>query len=209
MWKHSVIKRSDGDDYTIWVDNSFSETPVELPVGPTDASEDEDSSVVEKRQQMLRTYANNMIWGEGFSCHDFEFRDDTGPNAPFTGGILHMASWAAQNRNRRFEMVSGDTVNRYSWRNLLVAGSNSGGNAILRGSPSMPRRAKGRNWIGTQDIEHIARGTNTKFAAKFGNSWRARAWGPMWCDDMNSNFHWEASHWHITNSDLSSNPNWP
>lgn len=206
------MKRSDGDDYTFWVDNSFTTEPIEFPADSVDATEDEKkySSAIEKRQQKLRYYAEYQAGMPlGRVCHDYQFRGDTGPSAPYTGGILHMATWGRQNRHGRFMIAGGDKVNRYDWRTLFVAGSNSGANAAFRGSSSMTRRLNGYNTIGGDDIAHLASGTNDKFSKNFGGTWRARAWGPMWCDGMNSQINDEASHWHITNTDLSSNPLWP
>lgn len=206
VWKHSVIKRSDGDDYTIWVHNSFKE---DTGVNATD------DSGIQKR--LLKTVNKFILWrhpiGTGRSCDFYTYNDDTGPNAPFTGGIQTMRDWAGRTWGH-WEINYPSRANGF-WISLLIAGSNSGFNAVFQASPAQARRAhldeKVGASIGSQEISLLARETNNRYARKIGNSWRARAWGHMWCwPDENTQMPPDSlTYWRITNTaeSIGKNPN--
>lgn len=158
MWKHSVIKRADGDDTTIWVHNSYVE----------------EAEGVEKRQTKL--WHTGLSSGRTDNCGHSSFVGDTGPGAPFTGGIQHMARWGASANGNFF--VNGSQSR--TWWILVVAGSNSGANASFQARASIANVG----WyihVGARDVGDLSRDTNNMFARKFGNSWRARARGHMEC----------------------------
>ncbi|KAG8667847.1 hypothetical protein FPOAC1_012686 [Fusarium poae] len=86
MFRHSVIKRRGEEDVTIWVDNSFEET-----LGP------EDNPATPKRAiKIIDNYTKSGGWNEE-RCTGHIYRDNTGPNAPCTGGLKQLRTWAAQN----------------------------------------------------------------------------------------------------------------
>ncbi|RFN47073.1 hypothetical protein FIE12Z_8687 [Fusarium flagelliforme] len=122
MFKHSVIKRRGKEDVTIWVDNSFEETldPEENPATPKRAVKPLDNYV----------YSN-------------------GPNAPCTGGLEQMRTWATENNGVFYFEASGNP-----WRTLVVAGTNTGCNGRIRAQKHGTLGTPG-NGIGNADIYNI------------------------------------------------------
>jgi len=208
VWKHSVMKRADGNDYTLWVSNHFTER--DDSVGDFDGDEDDvtkiDASDEEgqypnelmKRQQRVKTYLDGVRSGSSGQCGHSTFGGDTGPNAPFTGGIVHMSSWA-RNAGGYFlvpRVFSYASPNPY--RPLVVAGSNNGFNAVFEVRLHYDDKVLDTR-VGTADIADIARDVDRKFKKNIGG-WRARGKGGMRCG------HWRQQilnrtwvNWRLTN----------
>lgn len=162
MYKHSLIERDDGDHVVIWVDRSFVD----------EDDQDEEEKELVKRQQRWRI-ANGMEFGHGFSdhCRDHRRQDHTGPNGPYSGGVLTMYQWARAHSGGYFRFRGWD------WHNLFVAGSNSGANALYK-AKILPG---GDVTVGTQDLRNDADWTYKK-RRKFGSSWRASSKGGETCN---------------------------
>lgn len=159
-----MVKRDDGDHVIIWVDNNFNET---LP------DETEDEQGISKRQSVRLGKDSRFFGGAGAIsdwCRGHDRTDWTSSSAPYSGGVQAMYRWARAHRGGNWPVPSG------SWRNLVVAGSNSGANALYK--------VYGRDWpdtkIGTMDVRNDADWTQKK-ARKFGNSWRAASHGAQTC----------------------------
>ncbi len=179
VFKHAVLRQPDGDDIIIWASNSLQ-----------DAEDDEDGEQedattrpVEKRQQQYvdQSWVNFRSGGPD-QCGHSSMSGRTGSLSPFTGGILAMARWGhAYNQHARFSL--GDD----GWRNIVVAGSNSGANARFSCRRVRDAAAIGfgqTHWsVGSRDIADLARDTEARYKQQI-NGWRASANGRMPCNDM-------------------------
>lgn len=84
MFKHSVVKRRGEEDVTIWVDNSFEET-----------LEPEENPAIPKRAvKIIDDYGHSNGWAVE-QCKSYVYNDDTGPNAPCTGGLEQLRTWVS------------------------------------------------------------------------------------------------------------------
>ncbi|CAG7561807.1 unnamed protein product [Fusarium equiseti] len=149
MFKHSVVKRRGEEDVTIWVDNSFEET-----------LEPEENPAIPKRAvKIIDDYSHSNGWAVE-QCKSYVYNDDTGPNAPCTGGLEQLRIWATENNGRfRFE-ASGNP-----WRTLVVAGTNTGCNGRIRAQKFGTLQVAG-NSIGNVDIFNIVNGSFGRGFAK-------------------------------------------
>ncbi|KAF4345165.1 hypothetical protein FBEOM_871 [Fusarium beomiforme] len=166
MFKHSVFKRNDGDHITIWVDRGYVE-------------EDEDSEAGFKhaKRQSTRLVGGSRYHGSDQydTCYSHDRKDATVSISPFTGGIVSIRDWAA---GRKGYFPFGGT-HPVGWRSLLVAGSNSGANALYRarvqeGSISV------HTGIGTEDVRDDAAWTNER-RKLFNGRYRAASYGWETC----------------------------
>ncbi|KAH7320749.1 hypothetical protein B0I35DRAFT_477303 [Stachybotrys elegans] len=109
MYKHSVMKRHDGDHYTIWVDNSFVSAE-----GP-----EEDPRELEKRQSARLVANAGWVLGSGNPiCISHDMRSLTTNISPFSGGIEALARDLAiggsnSGSNARFFAGGGVGVGEY------------------------------------------------------------------------------------------------
>jgi hypothetical protein len=117
-----VVKRDDGDHVTIWVHNSFEEgEPVEeLPAG-LDSSADEladddapDTKLAKRQKTAIKNEWDGVLRGHECWWDKTIYHDDTGPTAPYTGGLNAVVSWG---RNRK----GGWWVRSTRGRDLIVA----------------------------------------------------------------------------------------
>ncbi|KAK0382730.1 hypothetical protein NLU13_9826 [Sarocladium strictum] len=157
MYKHSVHRRNDGDHVTIWVNRSFR---------PTEESE------VDLEARGVRLVANKGGSGDTDACKHSSFRTRTGPNGPFTGGLLQLSQWGNDNRGS-FLTSNND------WTDLVIAGSNSGSNAKFAARSKAAGNFISR--VGTFDIRDLARDTERMFKQQFDGRWRAAGEGTMPC----------------------------
>jgi hypothetical protein len=158
MYKHSMFKRDDGDHIVVWVARDFVE------------NEDEVNNVqgIDKRQT-ARPAGGFRTDSVSDYCRDHKRQDHTGPNGPFSGGVKAMYGWARGHRGGSWPVGS-------SWKTLVLAGSNSGANAIYRA-----RTVRGGStFIGTQDVRNDADWTQKK-ERKFNGRWRASSKGGETC----------------------------
>jgi hypothetical protein len=168
VYKHSLIRREDGDHIIIWVDNRF------VTEGELDAvhgAEKNEENLVERQSTRIGKEAEFEKWWISDWCRDHKRQDHTGPNGPYSGGVQAMYRWARAHGGGFFNVVGQD------WQNLVIAGSNSGANALYRARSV--RSTTGR--LGTMDLRNDADWTQNR-ARKFGSSWRASSKGGETCD---------------------------
>ncbi|KAH7024378.1 uncharacterized protein B0I36DRAFT_250525 [Microdochium trichocladiopsis] len=165
MYKHSLLKRGDGDHVTVWVDRRYVEHEDLHEARDTEAA-------LEERDINLRVGKDAAFSGSIISdyCYDHKRQDHTGPNGPTTGGVKAIYQWARAHGGGKFNVKS--TTN---WENLVVAGSNGGTNALYRA-----RALSGGTDIGTQDVRNDADWTLSK-QRSFSGSWRASSKGGESC----------------------------
>ncbi|RBR23175.1 uncharacterized protein FIESC28_04030 [Fusarium coffeatum] len=155
MYKHSMFKRGDGDHIVIWVARSF--------------LEHQDGTLM-KRQQARPgkngNYRDNRISDH---CDRHSRQNHAGPNGPYSGGVQAMYRWADSHRG----IFSVTT----SWENLMIAGSNTGANAVYK---AKTKDGRGGTNIGTMDVRNDADWTQYR-AIEFSGRWRASSKGEESC----------------------------
>ncbi|KAL2206958.1 hypothetical protein CC79DRAFT_909506 [Sarocladium strictum] len=175
VWKHSVVKRSDGDDITIWVHNSFEE-----PEGP--------ENTPSKRQSAHLWPSAHFASFRSFRNCDSNTRwDITSATSPFTGGIVAMRDWVASRdgyfligTNPETNYQWGPGAGGWGWRTILIGGSNSGRNARYRMAIKTPGRGNWYTWVDNRDIELDLNWTHDR-RRQFDGRWRAASHGEQWC----------------------------
>ena len=179
MYKHTVYKRADGDDYTVWVYNGYNETESE----PEAIESPEAENQLDARQERVRVINNNQQnyrnENGGRKCSHQYVEGTTHPNAAFTGGANAIVRWA-DSQNGRFYMNAG-CCRDPKRVNLIIGGSNSGAN-LRFGVGVHPGNAQGYVWVGSQDVGIITRGARDNYQRNYGNGWRVQAHGGMRCD---------------------------
>lgn len=177
MFKHSVVKRADGDDITVWVHNSFNATIED------DTEINARASDLEARQLSARpihgVYAIPTFLTWGRSCNNGDSSSHTSSGSPTTGGTQEMVRWADRTRGR-FELGTGSgSINRNF--DLVVAGSNGGTNAVflVRKHPLDEHKAA---WISTKDISYQASEALNRYQRQIDGKWRMGASGGMRCE---------------------------
>lgn len=165
MYKHTVYKRHDGDDITIWVHNSFVE---DTDVGISEAPD----------KRALKSQYHYSSDPNGKMCSNYhDWAGDTGTWSPTTGGPNEMIQWAKSRKGVwSFTVLPASDLRRY--HNLVVAGSNGGANARLEA-----KRTHGDlyGWIGTYDVAEVVRGAVNRFQKKINGKWMVGASGKMDC----------------------------
>lgn len=154
VYKHAHIKRDDGDDIHIWVDRGFIE---------------HDEEELAKRQEARPV--TSISDGISDYCRDHARNDATGPDSPFSGGTNALYRWARSHHGGSFSVSAAG-----GWKDLIVAGTNSGANAVYRASIA---RGGGTD-IGTQDIRNDADWTRGR-ARNYNGRWRAQSYGRETC----------------------------
>lgn len=163
-----MIKRDSGDDITIWVNRAFVE------------GDQEEDLVKRQRARPVQsgTWRPSMArdW-----CRDHHRVNHAGPNGPYSGGVQAMFRWADQNSGYFDFGDAAYSQNRGGWREFVIAGSNSGANAVYKARlqakspPNWNRRA-----VGTEDVRNDADWTQHR-ARSFSGSWRASSKGKQLC----------------------------
>ena len=150
-----MFKRDDGDHIVIWVARSF--------------SEHQDGTLM-KRQQ-ARPGKNTYYRETGIAdlCSGHRRQNHAGPNGPYSGGVQAMYRWA--NSHKGSFSVSG------SWENLMIAGSNTGANAVYK---AKTKDGRGSTIVGTMDVRNDADWTQYR-AIEFSGRWRASSKGGEDC----------------------------
>ena len=164
VYKHSVIKRDDGDDVIVWVDNHFVDTE-----GP-----EEDPSL-DKRQIKVQL-KGGLYWVQGGSsdrCRDPDRKDATGPRGATTGGIDAMCRWA-ETHSGYFRY--GNNFGGWGWRTIMIAGSNGGANARYRAQFITGQDSNQAMHIGTRDLYDDADWTRDR-KQNYDGKWRAASYG--------------------------------
>lgn len=177
VYKHSVYKRSNGDDYTVWVHNSFNGTSEE------DDEAVEDSGAVsgplaarQERTRLRMTYASTS---NGNHCRRQYIENTTHRNAATTGGANAIIRWGDRNSGRFF-MAAGCCRNPKRV-NLIIGGTNSGTN-IRFGAGVHTSNANGWVMVGSKDIRHATAHARNNYRRDYGNGWRVQAHGAFRCD---------------------------
>lgn len=166
MYKHSVIKRHDGEEVTIWVDNGY-----EVAEGP-----EEDSL---SKRQSARLWMGSQFLKSGLVdyCRNHDRRDITSSSSPFTGGVHAIASWA---RNNDGFFPWGDDHRGWGWRTILIGGSNAGRNARYRAAVDRKAIGQTRVGLGTHDVRDDADWTRAR-QRQYNGKWRAASYGWQTC----------------------------
>ncbi|KAL2214747.1 hypothetical protein CC79DRAFT_1363494 [Sarocladium strictum] len=182
MYRHSVVKRDDGDHVTIWVHNSFEEgeTVEELPAGLDSgavevAGDDASDTKLAKRQKTaIKNEWEGVLRGHECWWDKTIYHDDTGPTAPYTGGLNAVVSWG---RNRK----GGWWVRSTRDRDLIVAGSNSGANMRFHARSESNLASNIAAHIGAQDVGTIVERARNRYQRNTGGGMRVRANGWAFC----------------------------
>jgi hypothetical protein len=156
-----MVKRDDGDHVVVWVARDFVE----------------DRNVADDRQGFSKRQGARPGDKSGFGadtasdyCRDHKRQDHTGPNGPYSGGVQAMYRWARGHPGGSWPLGS-------SWKNLVLAGSNKGANAIYKAKMV----SGGDTWIGTQDVRNDADWTQKRAREFSGRGWRASSKGGETC----------------------------
>ncbi|RGP69507.1 hypothetical protein FSPOR_4611 [Fusarium sporotrichioides] len=161
MYKHSMFKRDDGDHVVVWVARDFVENENEVDHGQG----------IDKRQTARPGTKSGFVSdSQSDYCRDHKRENHAGPNGPYSGGVQAMYSWARGHSGGRWTVKS-------SWKNLVLAGSNSGANAIYRARTT----DGGETSIGTQDVRNDADWTRNRAREFSGRGWRASSKGGETC----------------------------
>jgi hypothetical protein len=174
VYRHSVFKRSDGDDVTIWVHNSFSERD---PGREGETSAATEGSLQARGHRTVRPFINGF--GDGNECGGSTFYSETKSNSPGTGGANDIMRWS-QTVSGIFTLAS-DCCSDPERVNLIIAGSNTGNN--MRFSAGKDRRDRGKvAYVGSKDIGDITRDAKDRFQRQLNGGWRLAARGGMRCN---------------------------
>lgn len=164
MYRHSIIKRDDGDHVTIWVANDY----IEGEAVP-------ESAKAEKRQSLR--VGSQGSWYPNSSDRSFckweTYVGDTGPNAPFTGGANAIVNWA-NGRNGYWTFIHPEGPKPH--RNLVVAGSDRGFNMRFTVQQRASVKRGDIAFIGVGDVGHVTRTARNRFQRNLGGM-RVRARG--------------------------------
>lgn len=178
MYKHTVYKRGNGDDYTLWVHNSFNDTAE----GDEESPEAESTSQLAARQNVRvinNSQQNHRNIDGGNRCRRQNIHGTTHPNAAFTGGANAIIRWA-DSQNGRF-YADANCCRDPKRVNLIVAGTNSGAN-IRFGIGVHPSNAAGYTIVGSRDVGDVTRTSRDSYQRKYGNRWRVQSHGAFRCD---------------------------
>lgn len=178
MYRHSLVRRSDGDDITVWVHNSFNET----------IADDTDSSpILEDRGVRLLDKAplRQGNWWNQYSdaCGSSSYHSLTSRSlGAYTGGVTIMRRWG--NTNLGGFHIEGYPNGRGNHVGLLIAGSNGGANACFM---AVMEGSRSETVVGTRNIAKLADET-LRFRKRYdnGDGERTAAWGEMTCPANNA-----------------------
>ncbi|KAI3576164.1 hypothetical protein IWW34DRAFT_880080 [Fusarium oxysporum f. sp. albedinis] len=185
MYKHSILKHSDGSDYSIWVHSSFN------PNFLADEESGNDVPDLGKRWDGFTGAYNRMpkqfkLDEDSNTCSWSDWVKRTDKHSAFAGGADAIIQWTRKNRGG-WKLGPDDA---YYSSDILVGGSNTGAN--MRFSV---RKSQGRTVIlGTKDVGGVTRDAFHKFRRKINGVWRMAGKGKMRCwtgDDGASLLRWE------------------
>lgn len=180
VFKHSIIKRADGDDVTIWVHRNFTEgepTPEQergLQVGQP-----------EKRAPAVHGVGKN--WkpiGPGEDGHAYCYEkplrllDITSGVSPPVSSVKELAIWG---RHHSGLFAFGEwkpwVDNQNKWVNLVVAGKAKGTHARFAAKWNQ----FGLIMLGPGDVSSAVDAVVSRFAIKYGSTSRVAAHGTFSC----------------------------
>lgn len=168
-----MVKRDDGDHVTIWVDNSYVE-PGDDELDADDSNTDVSDVELARRQSLriLSVFSSGAATKEW--CHGDSYVQDTGANAPFTGGANAIISWSNS-------CSGGWRAGIAEVRDLIVAGSNKGSNMHFRIEARWTIDGTVWSSIGCRDVGRFTRNARDLFQKNIGG-WRVRARGEAYCE---------------------------
>ncbi|KAF5594963.1 hypothetical protein FPCIR_4587 [Fusarium pseudocircinatum] len=174
MYKHSILKHSDGSDYSIWVHNSFD------PKFVDDAQSANDTFALDKRWEPEEHTNDRMPNRFKFddvqhTCGSSDYKKRTDKHSPFADGADAFVEWTFKNKGG-WRIAPEDA---YYSTDILIGGSNTGAN--MRFSV---RKDPGRVVIlGTKDIRYVTAAGSRKWRKKITGVWRMAGKGKMKCWD--------------------------
>lgn len=152
-----MFKRDDGDHIVIWVARSF--------------LEHQDGSLMKRQQARPGKDTYYTKYPVSDYCGNHRRQNHAGPNGPYSGGVQAMYRWA--NSNRGYFSIGG------SWDTLMIAGSNTGANAVYK---AKTKNGSGGTTVGTMDVRNDADWTQNRAAEFSGRGWRASSKGGEDCN---------------------------
>ncbi|KAG5789386.1 hypothetical protein H9Q69_011551 [Fusarium xylarioides] len=178
MYKHSILKHSDGSDYSIWVHNSFD----------SDVKDDEksanDTSALGKRSWGGIDASTNDRMPNGFkfddhsdTCGKSDWKKRTSKFSPFADGADAIVEWTFKN-NGGWRLAPEEAF--YS-TDILIGGSNTGANMRF----SVRKNAGRVVILGTKDVRDITTEASHRFKRMIRGVWRMAGKGKMGCWDGN------------------------
>lgn len=171
MYKHTSVKRSDDEEWTIWVHKSFQESQ---------ANETDVAPGLQPRQLRARPIAPFFRSREDRQCHYSSTLDDeTTSGSPTTGGTQEMQRWADSRNNMGFFDLDSAFIQANGNVDLIVAGSNGGANAVFI-AKKHPLDFGRWAYVGTYDIYWMIDAAN-KFQRKINGKWRLGVHGGVRC----------------------------
>ncbi|CZR37941.1 uncharacterized protein FPRO_06868 [Fusarium proliferatum ET1] len=191
MYKHSILKHSNGSEYSIWVHNSFD------PDVKDDEKSADDVSDLGKRSWEEQAYAKDRMPNRfefddhTDTCAKSDFKKKTNNRSPFANGADALIDWTVKHKGG---WRIGATDSYYS-TDILIGGTNMGAN--MRFSV---RKEPGRIVIlGTKDVGDAVVGAYNKFKQDIKGVARMAGKGKMKCWDGNNGKN--MLHWEIDRSD--------
>ncbi|KAF4440996.1 hypothetical protein FACUT_3025 [Fusarium acutatum] len=176
MYKHSILKHSDGSDYSIWVHNSFD------PDVKDDEKSANDAPALGKRWEESGSANDRMPNRFEFdehtdTCGKSDWKKRTDKHSPFVIGADAIIEWTWKNKGG-WRIAAEDA---YYSTDLLISGTNTGAN--MRFSV---RKDPGRFLIlGTKDVRDVTSEAYRRFKKKISGVWRMAGKGKMKCWDGN------------------------
>ncbi len=189
VYKHTVFKRGDGDDFTIWVNHMYNDAS--SPSGLEDSVDEsvdelDDSHPLEERKmdaRPLKLRKKILPWKlspGARSCPKSSYTDITTSNSPYTGGVQEMRNWC--DRNGGGWLIPAF---EYDEHDLLVGGSNKGHNAVF----AAKRNSKSQDIpLTVGDVRMVINEGHNRYARKFGGAWRVSAKGSWTCSQAHPGF---------------------
>lgn len=172
-FKHAVIRRDDGDDITIWVHRSFVEERDTSLTG----------TLAGRQARPWGSFQpSDKPWGPHLACRGYSHVDKTNSSSPYAESAEYLATWA-KNTNGHFTagpLFTGQGLVYDAWTDFVVAGTNSGGNAVFSvGFPGSTTFRSAR--MSTVNIFDLVDYSLTHFKRKYGSTWRVEAQGNAYC----------------------------
>ncbi|KAF9777137.1 hypothetical protein IL306_004592 [Fusarium sp. DS 682] len=189
MHKHSILKRSNGDHVSIWVHNSFN--------GSFFDDDKRGNNAVDLQRRSLGFEVKNLhpdFYQPGDSkkkCKKSKIASLTTESSPYGYGALAIVRWAHMNMGAFY---LGNSCCFFA-TDLLVAGSNQGGN--MRFSV---RKEGEAIFLGSLDIAEVTQRAMDKHSKQYGETWRLAAGGKMKCRKAHQKGH-KQLWWDISRSD--------
>ncbi|KAF4341969.1 hypothetical protein FBEOM_4135 [Fusarium beomiforme] len=189
MYKHSILRRSNGDHVSIWVHKSFNgsffdnDKQTNHIAGLT--RRDLGIDVVNQHTELFEPGENKK------KCRKPTIKRLTDSGSPTTDRALAILRWTNMNLGA-FHLSAGCCFHA---TDLLVAGSNHGTNMRFT-----VRKESGGMFLGSEDIAKIAKRVVDKHSKQIGGAWRVAAEGKMNCH-TGHNREFKKLWWDISRSD--------